>query len=862
MTNNNSVGDKKAFGKYLLSALTGKPALWLLVIGLASLVTYFMVSGNGGGNNIVIQGNTIAIGINNVVALKPDGSLWFWGPNDARGLGGTVLTEKSLVRVGIEKGWVAVSAGSYKWTALKADGSLWAWGWGPYGGADARDSLLTQVDDQSSNWATVSSRYDHTMAIKSDGSLWTWVYNRSGRLGEPTYISVQVGTSTDWAAVSPGRSHTMAIKTDGSLWAWGSNEHGQLGNGAETKHNAPVCIGGGKNWAAVSAGGSHTMAIKSDGSLWAWGNNEHGQLGDGTIKSRKAPVRLGKETGWAAVSAGFDYTVALKNDGSLWAWGSNEWGQLGEIAETSQWAPARVGTATDWASVLAGANTTLGIKADGTLWLWGRVDSYSKQITDQATVIQVGTGFRVPLTGVGGANNKIDFHAPYFLEHPKDCIVAPGQKTTLVATASGTPTHSNQWQQSNDGGTTWDNISGATDDAYTTAALAMGDSGKLYRMTATNAAGSTASDPATVWVHAKTGWAVVSAGEHSMALLADGSLWAWGKNDQGQIGNATNTDQDTLARVGTSTDWTAISAGFGYAVALKADGSLWVWGNKGYGLGDYTYTNRNAPIQIGTVSDWKAISADQNHIVAIKANGSLWTWGSNEFGQLGNGRRGRYEFQRAPERIGVASDWKAVSAGSGHTVAIKTDGSLWTWGDNGAGQLGVGTSGYGTNQNAPIRVGAATDWQVISAGNHFTMALKTDGSLWAWGAGRLGNGAATSQKVPVQIGTEKVWAAVSAGSNHTMALKKDGSLWAWGNNDMGQLGDGTKANRNAPVQIDKGTYWVAVSAGLWHTLAVKADGSLWAWGCNRDGRLGDGTNRGRNAPVRIGMGSSAPGKSK
>ncbi|NDL67799.1 stalk domain-containing protein [Anaerotalea alkaliphila] len=327
------------------------------------------------------------------------------------------------------------------------------------------------------------------------------------------------------------------------------------------------------------------------------------------------------------------------------------------------------------------------------------------------------------------------------------------------------------------------------------------------------------------------------------------TLWAWGINEAGQLGDGTTLDKDAPTRVYYDEGWRTVSAGGYHTVALKSDGSLWAWGGNAYGqLGDGTKITKNLPTPIGTAKDWKSIAAGRQHTVALKNDGSLWAWGQNLYGQLGDGTRKHTDM---PNRIGAANDWKAIAAGGYHTLAIKTDGSLWAWGMNLHGQLGDGTL---TTRSVPTRIGKANDWTTVSAGYLFTTALKTDGSLWAWGInyhGQLGDGTNAYRQMPTRIGTENDWKEVEAGGRHTLAVKSNGSLWAWGDNGSGQLGDGTWKQRNAPTQIGTEKNWKAVSAGGLHTLALQMDGSLWGWG-RAFGRLADGNWRLRKEPTRIG----------
>ena len=325
-----------------------------------------------------------------------------------------------------------------------------------------------------------------------------------------------------------------------------------------------------------------------------------------------------------------------------------------------------------------------------------------------------------------------------------------------------------------------------------------------------------------------------AAGEyHSLAVMGDGSLWAWGWNGYGQRGDGGGTEQVSPIRIGTDTDWASVAASRYHSLALKSDGSLWAWGDNGYGtLGDGTTTIRYTPIRVGTDTDWVAISAGSTHSLGLKSDGSLWAWGGNAYGQLGDGGSAN---RLVPTRIGTGNDWVAVSAGGYHSLALKSDGSLWAWGYNDNGQLGDGGT---TNRLVPTHIGTGTGWVATAGGGYHSLALKSDGSLWAWGdnaSGTLGDGTTTDRRVPTHIGTGTSWVAVSAGEGHSLALKSDGSLWDWGLNSYGELGDGTTTDRHAPARVGTGTDWVAIDASDWHSLALRGDGVLWAWGYDGGG---------------------------
>ncbi len=356
---------------------------------------------------------------------------------------------------------------------------------------------------------------------------------------------------------------------------------------------------------------------------------------------------------------------------------------------------------------------------------------------------------------------------------------------------------------------------------------------------------------------------VAAGANHSVLVKDDGTLWAWGDNKCGQLGIGTEGGiQKVSKQIGADSDWKAAAAGSCHAVGLKSDGSLWAWGGNGCGqLGGGTKEGRNVPVRIGPDNDWRTVAAGSWHVVALKKDGTLWAWGSNKTYQLGDGTQNE---RLRPTRIGTDSDWAAVAAGSeecseksgcGHSVALKKDGTLWAWGWNDTCQLGTGNRG---DKETPTRIGTDSDWLAVAAGGNFSVALKVDGSLWTWGGWEEGR--CRIQK-PERVSAE-VWKAVAAGNRHAAAVRKDGTLWTWGENGSGQLGDGTNDQRNAPglIKISENKDWHTVAAGAGHTVAVKVNGEIWTWGSNAHGQLGlgDGQVGDSNIPKQVNEQNTPP----
>jgi alpha-tubulin suppressor-like RCC1 family protein len=347
---------------------------------------------------------------------------------------------------------------------------------------------------------------------------------------------------------------------------------------------------------------------------------------------------------------------------------------------------------------------------------------------------------------------------------------------------------------------------------------------------------------------------------------ADANVLAWGGDGGGGLGDGlpfrNQSTPVTVRGLGAASGITAVSAGWAHSLALRSDGSVVVWGLDNWGqLGDGGgNVDQPSPVPViglGPGSAVVAVSAGAFHNLAVRADGSVLAWGMDDLGQLGDG--GANADQPVPVEVsglGPGSGVVAVAAGFWHSLALRADGSVVAWGHNWAGQLGTGDDEVdgGTGVPEPVAVsglGAGSGVVGLAAGAQHSVAVASDGSVLAWGAGQMfgfvPEGTDNEQLTPAVVpglapGSGAV--AVSAGASHTLVARSDGSVAAWGADDRGQLGDSaTHAGRAGVVEVDglgSGSGVVAVAAGGAHSLALRADGSVLAWGFDQNSQLGDG----------------------
>jgi alpha-tubulin suppressor-like RCC1 family protein len=331
-------------------------------------------------------------------------------------------------------------------------------------------------------------------------------------------------------------------------------------------------------------------------------------------------------------------------------------------------------------------------------------------------------------------------------------------------------------------------------------------------------------------------------------------LYAWGLNSSGQLGTVNTINRSSpVSVVNGFTDWSQVSA-CNQSLGVRNNGTLWAWGCNTFGqLGDNTTVSKSSPVSVvGGFTDWCWISTGTNFSQGIRQNGTAWGWGSGSSGKLGDGTI--VDKSSPVSVIGGFTDWCQLSVGNSHTNALRSTGSAWGWGFNNCGQIGDGTV---TTRTSPVSVvGGFTDWCQISSGNYFSLAVRQNGTAWGWGCngeGRLGDNTVVNKSSPVSVvGDFTDWCQTSAGDKSSLAVRQNGTAWAWGCATSGRLGDNTAVSKSSPVSVVGGfTDWCQVSAGVSHSLALRTNGTAWGWGANGSGQLGTNNTTSRSSPVSV-----------
>ena len=940
-----SVATYTTSGRSGVPAITGGP---LQAIAVRADGTVWTWGDNGSGalgdGTTIARRNPVPIALSSVRAVSAgwshtsavlaDATVRSWGVNVSGEVGDGTTTSRWLptVTTGLSN-VVAIDCGYSFTLALRATGTVATWGYNGQGqlGDGTEMNRFTPVTVSGlTGVVAVAGGLDHSLALKTDGTVWAWGDNASGQLGDGTatrrLTPVQVSGLAGVVAIDAGFSSSVALKSDGTVWTWGANGSGQLGDGTVTNRQAPVQMTGVTNAIAVVTRYHATMVLKADNTVWTVGENIEGLLGTpGPNRSVVAQV-----TGLPAIAylgAGDLNGYVLTADGSAWAWGRNSSGNIGDGTTIVRGTPVQIAGPglvwLPWIPVITlpsgqytGAQSVVITNDDASAVM--RYTTTGATPTESDPVVPAGTG--VPISDPGtlivrsfktGAPPSETASATYTLK-----VVGPsfspgsGTYASAQSVALSTTTTSATIRYTTDGSTPTTSSS-AYSTALTVAAsltvkafatragwVSSDIVAGTYWVTLPAMAAPTISPPAGTYATQRVVAITSPESGASIRYTLDGTdptaqsplyLRALGVGQPmtvkarvfkaGHSAGAVAASTFTITQTGLSVAPTMTPAGGRFTTQQVVT----VTGPAGATL-RYTTTGVDPTVTDGTIASgatvtvdrsmvlkvraWEtglaasvvrredyvitgALAAGENHSIALKADGTVWTWGDGYWSQIGDGgTAGR------TSPVQVVSGAVAIAAGFHHSLVLKADGTVWAWGENSGGEVGDGTT---APRSSPVLVTGLTNVVALAGSFHNSYALKADGTVWAWGpnaSGQIGDGTTTTRLTPVQVPGLTGVKAIAAGHGFALALvshgAQAGAVWAWGANNTGQLGDGSTSTALTPQQVAGATRVKSLIAGLNWAGARTADDELLLWGSNDSGQMANGVLGGANtlAPVR------------
>ncbi|MCX7570445.1 hypothetical protein OS242_10775 [Tumebacillus sp. DT12] len=802
-------------------------------------------------------GNSFVVTDNRAFGSGVPGAMGY--PNPPEGLM-VVPTELNLSDRVVNPAVRKISAGAGQTVVLDDDGNVWAIGRqgrdevyrGAFGDNEVIHTDWTPVYGLT-NIVEIATGTDHSLAVKADGTVYAWGYNLTGQLGVPvdtvtTAIPVQVPGLTNVKSVSAGDGYSLALKTDGTVWSFGSNQRGELGVGTTFESTyTPQQVYGLFNVASIDAGSHHALAVLQDGTVWGWGYTMSGQVNDRNAayepyRTQPQKNQLDQVT---AVSAGETFSLALKQDGTVWAFGSNLYGELGQGGPTANNlhnpTPLQIPQLSQVTEIAAGDRFALAKRADNSVYGWGEnmgqlgigpvSDPYVTAPVRMKEPLKLRVGYK------SASQNSSEYMVQYSLYDYQNPALNPPAR--FVVKRAGVE-------------------ESVCNGSETTCTVSIPSNARVgvFEVSAYDLQDGTLIGSRQIRITNGASRSMVAVGDyHSMWRQANGTLYGYGLNSNGQLGDGTFDMR--LSPVSTLFGVTNVTAGSRSTLVSKSDGTIWAFGGNSNGeLGIGNTIDQTLPVQVSRVGGAPLIDMGSHHAMAGVLEGQLgeeevvlYSWGLNTYGQLGNGDKAN---RSVPEPF---IGWDSVlfgstltSTGFGHTLFVAGDGKVYAVGRNDYGQLGNRTT---TDSTTPVEVPYLSNVVAISAGPLHSAALTRDGSIYTWGynaSGQLGDGTFEHSSVPVKAKTGAFNVAMDSGRGHMISTASDGSVWTWGYNFKGQLGNGTRTDSAYPAKVP-GLTVADISAGGERSAVIQEDGSVYMFGSNSYGELGDGTRTYSTTPV-------------
>ena len=574
----------------------------------------------------------------------------------------------------------------------------------------------------------VSEGDSYTLALDEDGNIWSWGYNRYGYLGNgesgnTVTIPNQVTNETNYTQIVAGTTTAIALDEDGNIWSWGNNVSGQVGNGEKSDNyvTIPTQISNGTRYIQISGGNGHSIALDESGNIWTWGSNYYGQLGNGQSSGNvSVPTQITNGIKYTQISVAAEialsHNMALDSEGNIWTWGYNSQGQLGNGqtgSSNSVSIPTKVTSGTIYTQISAGGDSSLALDNEGNIFGCG--DNERGQLTFEQTAMSW-VQINVKLSKLGSNGVALD-----------------------------------------DEGNIW-------------SWKINGDGTKQIPTQITNG---------TQYIQVQGG---------SLALDSDGNIWTWGNNGNGQLGNGqSGGNVSSPIQITTGTKYIQIAGGSSHCIALDESGNIWTWGYNNQGqLGNGEKgTNVLVPTKVTSGTKYVQIATGSLHSLALDEEGNIWTWGINSDGQLGNGESGYSNNVLIPTQVTTGTKYIQIEGRGSNSIALDEKGNIWTWGSNSSGQLGNGESGYSKNVVTPTQITNGIQYTKISGGSS-CLALDSEGNIWVWGsntAGELGDGTGANVTQPKKLELGIKVKEIVAGS---FILDENGYMWSTGTGASGR----------------------------------------------------------------------------
>jgi alpha-tubulin suppressor-like RCC1 family protein len=881
---------------------------------------------------------SIGAGGTHTLAVKTDGTLWAFGGNGYGQLGDGFTTNRtSPVQTAGLSGIAAATGGTGHTCALTITGLVYAWGLnssGEAGDGTTTTPRLTPLHVPDVQGVVAIAAGSHSAAVEGDGTTWCWGKGTRGQLGDGLPIS---STIPIWPSAGPlgvvgiaasGGQHTAAVTSTGEVWSWGANTDGQIGDGTTgldrltpvkvmeagyaLKVGTPIfgVMPGTYNTtqtvALSSATAGATIRYTTDGSEPTASSTLYtaalsvtqtttikakafkSGVADSNVATGLFTLRVARPTispGNSTYSSAQTVTISTTTSGATIRYTTDGTsptsssavysspitvstsGSVAAMASKAGWADSTVrlatytfnygtlsaptpspGAGTYVGSVAvtlsAGAGTSIRYTTDGSEPT-ATSNLFSAALTLTTTTTLKSKAFKADWTQSATTTTAytLEVAAPTF--SPGAGTYSIGQAITLSCSSAGATIY-----YTIDGTTPTQNDASIVSGG----AIFVGNFTLKAKAWAPNMSPSAVTSATYVQSGTPAGGAAAAGATHSLVLKPDGTLWAFGANAAGQLGDTTTTQRTSPVQVTSLSSVAAIAAGASHSLALTTGGNVYAWGQNSSGqLGiGATPTSTSTPTQITSLSGVVAIAAGANHSLAVKSDGTVWAFGANASGQLGDGSTNP---QNTPVQVtlsggGNLASITSVGAGANHSLAVKSDGTAWMWGANGNGQGGIGSTS--TPQTRAVQMSTLTGVTAVEGGEQHSVARKSDGTAWATGYngyGQLGTNNFTQQTSSQEVIGLPGVTRVAAGQYFSMALASDWHVSTWG--IYTALGTTSMSNSSVAVTLLSLPPIVAIAAGDTHAIVIAQDGSVWSWGVNGSGQIGDGSTQERKTPVKV-----------